>query len=184
MKTINHHFSFFCRTLAVLLLFFCVLQPANGQKVKTYKIWVALLDGTKVKGALYAVNEEQLVVVGEDLKRTQLDPKEIKVIKFRRAGSIGRGAWIGAASGVVAGVLVGLAADDEDDIIVKEASIGGGGILGLFIGTGLGIGIGSAKKKMVVNGDENAYRLHLSMLQKYAPQTGPKPMESGTASPK
>ena len=182
MKTINHHFSFFCRTLAVLLLFFCVLQPANGQKVKTYKIWVALLDGTKVKGALYAVNEEQLVVVGEDLKRTQLDPKEIKVIKFRRAGSIGRGAWIGAIAGLFAGAIVSVAVDDSGWDWGYAAA--GGGVVGLPVGAVIGMGIGSVKKKFVINGDENAYRLHLSMLQKYAPQTGPKPMESGTASPK
>ena len=132
------------------------------------------MDETKISGTLQAVKEKQIILVDEDLYRINLDSKEIDVIKLRRVGSMGRGAWIGAASGIVAGALVGAASHDENDLLLKEASMGGGGVLGLLIGTGLGIGIGSAKKKLVVNGDENAYRLHLPVLREYAPQTSTK----------
>ncbi len=174
MKTVNYPFLHFCRNTAVLLLFFCVILPAKGQKVKTYKIWVTLLDETKVKGTLYGVNEDQLVLVGGDLNQVIITPESIETIKLRRTGKIGRGAWIGAAIGTATGALVGLATNDRDEFLGDPIySMTGGGIVGLIIGTGVGIGIGTGKEKFVINGDESAFRLQLPVLREYVPRKIP-----------
>lgn len=57
------------------------------------------------------------MIVGEDLNHIKIVPKNIETIKLRRIGSVGRSAWIGAASGIVAGALVGLATNDEDEFL-------------------------------------------------------------------
>jgi hypothetical protein len=186
MGTINNHFKLFCKIFTILLLYFCMIFPASGQRVKTYKVWVTLMDRTKIKGTLYAVNEDALELLREDLKIIKLDPKNIEVIKFRRSGSVGRGAWIGAASGFVAGALVGLATNDRDEFLGDpQYSMLGGGIVGLPIGLALGTGIGSAKKKIIVNGNEDAYRSHLSLLREFTPQTSARDsIERGLEYPK
>ena len=158
MKTL--HFLF-----ALTLLF--TLATVNAQKVKTYKIWVTLLK-QEVKGTLYAANEDELVVLGEDLTQLKFVPGNIRVIKLRRKGKGGKGAWIGAVSGLVVGAVAGYASESGSGW--EEVGAIGGALVGAPTGAVLGALIGSGKDKYIINGDRDTYNSLLPMLQQYAPQ--------------
>lgn len=150
---------------ALTLLF--TLATANAQKVKTYKIWVTLLE-QEVKGTLYAANEDELVILGEDLTQLKFVPGNIQVIKLRRKGKGGRGAWIGAVSGIVVGAVAGYASESGSGW--EEVGAIGGALVGAPTGAVLGALIGSGKDKYIINGDRDTYNSLLPTLQQYAPQ--------------
>ena len=187
MKT-NNPFLSLSQLIGILFLLFCLIIPANAQKVKTYKIWVTLLNETKAKGKLYAANEHQLVVVGEGSNQIKIDPRNIEIIKIRRTGSGGRGAWIGALSGALTGGVAGYAGGDDEPGFFSwsaEDKAGIGAFVGAPLGMLIGVGIGLVKKRFVVNGDESAYRTHLPLLREYAPQSGlADPIGRGLKTPK
>lgn len=136
--------------------------------MKTYKIWVTLVDGTTIKGTFYDASKDTLVILGKDLKQDLISPNTIEVIKLRREGKVGRGAWIGAVTGTVAGALTGLITDDGEGF-GAEYSVLSGGIVGLPIGTAVGIGSSMGRKKFAIKGELSAYLGHLPELQKYIP---------------
>src|SRR5210317_849261 len=100
-------------TFRILLLLLLSLIPysVNAQKIKAYKARVTLIDESKVKGVLYTANEEGLVIMDVNLVDSVsfLDSRNIKILKVRKKGSIGRGAWIGALSGAALGAIIGFA---------------------------------------------------------------------------
>lgn len=155
------------RLLSVLILVF-TLSSAYAQKVKTYKVWVTLINETKHKGILYSANEDKFVILGEDLNQINIDPQTIDVIKVRRDGSVGKGAWIGAVGGLLAGAIVGYASESGSGW--EDVGAVGGGILGAPLGALIGVGVGSAKKKFILNGDRGTYTSILSKLKQYTPQ--------------
>jgi hypothetical protein len=149
------------------------MTAGHTQKVKTYKVWVALVDQQEVKGTLYAANEEGLVILGEDLNQLKFVPENIRAIKVRRAGGPGKGAWIGAVSGFAAGALVGAASasgSSGGDIISDDVVSIGSGFLGAPIGALIGFGVGSGKTTYRINGNRDTYNYFLPKLQEYAPQ--------------
>ena len=154
--------------LSILILGF-TLSTATAQKVKTYKIWVALVDQEEVKGTLYSVSKGELVILGEDLNQVKITPETIETIKLRKQGNVGKGAWIGAVGGAVVGGVAGLASGD-DGFITGEAMAAGGVILGAPPGALIGILIGSSKEKYTINGVRETYNSLLPKLQSYAPQ--------------
>ena len=169
MKTKKKFFPTTTLLMAVLILLFTSL-PAIAQNVGTCKAWITLIDGAKVKGTFYAANEDGLVIHSMDFKKVNLNPETIEVIKLRRSGRIGRGAWIGAATGLFLGALVGYATTDDDEFLGRGYGAAGGGVVGLPAGAVLGVAIGAARKKFVVKGDEGVYKSMLPELQKYVPK--------------
>lgn len=169
MKTSHRHINLFCKTLMILLLCFCAFSSAYTQKVETYKVWITLLDKTKVEGILYAANEHELVILNAQLEQRIFSAENIEVIKIRREGKRGKGAWIGAATGFIINAAIILADGFYDGIEAEGILIGGvtTGALGGFIG----MGIASGKKKFVVNGSKTTYLKHLAQLQRFAPHT-------------
>ena len=152
--------------LSVLTLFF-TLATANAQKVKTYKIWVTLVNQEEIKGTLFAADEDTLVILGEDLTQIKFTPGNIREIKLRRVGKGGKGAWIGAVSGALVLGVAGLASGD-DGWVPAEAVAVGGAFFGGSIGAVAGALIASSRERYIINGDRNTYNSLLPMLQKYA----------------
>lgn len=152
-----------------LLLFIFTLTAVDAQRVRTYKVWVTLLDETNIRGTLYAANQDQFVILGEDLAQLGFAPENLQEIKVRRRGNVGKGAWIGALSGAVVGGVAGLAGGDVG-FIDAEAIGAGYAILGATIGTLSGMAIGSGKEVYIINGDRNVYKSLLPELQQYAPE--------------
>ena len=165
------------RYIKVLLISFCLLWgfQGNGQKNKTYQAWAILTSGEKVSGALTAASQDGLILLDWYSRDTvaSLRGEDIKVLKFRRKGAIGRGAWIGAVSGAAVGVIIGFVdGDDEpegwwDFTLSAEQKAFGAGI-GLAIpGTFVGMIIGSLPKRFVIKGDRETYLSQLPEIEQY-----------------
>jgi len=153
--------------LAFLMSFSYGLNAQNNSKtIQIHKVWVNSMDGSKTKGVLYSADEQSInISKNNSLSNSNLiiiDCEKIDIIKIRRKGKVGKGAWIGAASGAGFGVAIGMATDSgELKSVVATAS---GLFLGI-IGTGVGAAVGSIKKKIKINGNSELFINNLSFLQ-------------------
>ena len=158
-------------TLIAFLLFFSIgLHAQNtSKKNKIYKVWITMLDDSKVQGVLYSADNEFIKISKNNSfdfsNLTTINFQNIDVIKIRRKGKIGKGAWIGAASGVGFGVILGLAS--ENDGWEGLVATGAGFFFGV-IGTGVGAGVGTIKKKIHINGNIEIYKSHLEEIKSYS----------------
>jgi len=157
--------------LITFLIFFSIgLRAQNtSKKIKIHKVWITMQDDSKIKGALYSADNESIKISKNNSfdvsNLTTIDVQNIDVIKIRRKGKIGRGAWIGAASGVGFGVVLGLVS--ENDEWEGVVATGAGFFFGV-IGTGVGAGVGASKKKIQINGDIETYKNNLAIIQSYS----------------
>lgn len=154
--------------LAFLMSFSYGLNAQNNSKtIQIHKVWVNSMDGSKTKGVLYSADKQSInISKNNSLSNSNLiviDSEKIDFIKIRRKGKIGKGAWIGAASGAGFGVALGLSAekDNQWDAVVATAS----GLFFGIIGTGVGAAVGTIKKKIQINGNSELYINNLSYLQ-------------------
>lgn len=154
--------------MAILLFFSFGINAQNStKKNKFHKVWITTLDGSKERGILFSADESSVKISKNNYfdisNLTSIDSENIDVIKIRRKGKIGRGAWIGAASGAGFGVILGLIVDDED---TNEGLVAtGGGITLGILGTGVGIVVSTNKKKVKINGEPSLYKDNLEFLQ-------------------
>jgi hypothetical protein len=140
-----------------------VYTQEKVKKVKKFKTWVSLNDGFEIYGILYQLKDSSITVTNTKMEKSKdIYIKNIQEIKIRRKNSIGRGAVIGGASGLVAGSLIGLAKGGEGFETI------GYGINLTVIGTGIGILTGTIKKKFDINGNLDNYTKNKEELRKYA----------------
>jgi hypothetical protein len=154
--------------LVFLMSFSYGLNAQNSsKKTKIYKVWIIKMDGSKNKGVLYSADAKSIKLAKNKSSSSSdlivIDGEKIDLIKIRRRGKIGKSTWIGATAGVGAGVVFGLAVDEGDGYggLVTSAS----GLFFGIIGTGVGAGIGTIKKKIRINGNSELYSSNLSFLQ-------------------
>ncbi len=155
------------RFFAFLMLFSYGLNAQNNSKtIQIHKVWVKTMDGSMVKGVLYSADEQSIKISKNNSFSNSdlivIDGEKIDVIKMRRKGKIGKGAWIGAVSGAGFGVALGLAANnDEWEGVVATVS----GLFFGIVGTGVGAGVGAIKKKIQINGNSELYISNVPYLQ-------------------
>lgn len=164
MKTIH---------LIGVILLFIISFTTVAQKSITHKVWVTLSDNSEVKGTLLQATEEGFVLVKEDLSKMEIVPQGVKTLKIRKTGSVGRGAWMGAVGGLLAGSLVGYASGDDAPGLLSwtaEEKAFAGAFVAAPTGTLLGMAIASGKETITVNGDVNLYKANLTQLKNYGPK--------------
>lgn len=144
-----------------LLLAIILAVPATslfGQnKEKTYKAWIKTMQSPTVYKGLFVANRNDEVELRDITKPIKIptlviSKSTIESFKTRRKGAIGRGALIGAATGLLGGVVWGLATGTDD----IEAGFGErtpervfvGGTLYSVLGAGIGAGVGAIKVKI------------------------------------
>ncbi len=156
--------------LAIFMLFSIGLQAQNtSKKIKPHKVWITLMDGIKVKGDLYSADDVSIKIAKNNSldvsNLTAISTQKIDIIKIRRKGKIGKGAWIGAISGAGFGIILGLATEDDGwEGLVATAE-------GIFFGdpgTNTSAGIGAIKKRIQINGNIDIYKSRLSEFQSYS----------------
>jgi len=162
--------------MGILLLYSMRGQAQNAtKKVKLHKVWVSLTDSSKVKGVLYSADENAIKIAKNysmDVSNlTSINYQNLDILRIRRKGKVGKGAWIGALSGVGAGMIIGLIdGDDEPELFsmtMEEKALLGGILLGV-VGTGIGALIATKKEKIVINGDIENYEKMLKTIQSYS----------------
>jgi hypothetical protein len=121
------------------------------------------MDESKVKGVLYTINEEGVLIMDQSLEDTVafIDYQTIEKLRIRRKGNVGKGAAIGFVVGTVGGVLIGNGMDSSGYGTL------GGFVFGTPTGTLIGMGIGSFKKSFQINGDPETYFTLLPELKSY-----------------
>jgi hypothetical protein len=124
------------------------------------------MDESKVKGVLYNINEDGVLIMNLSLEDTVafIDYQTIEKLRIRRKGNVGKGAAIGFVVGTVGGVLIG------NDMDSSGYGVLGGFVFGTPTGTLIGMGIGSSKKSFKINGDPEIYFNLLPELRSYAMQ--------------
>jgi hypothetical protein len=158
-----------------ILTIWCGLNHGYAQKVKYYKARVTLNNDSRVKGVLYAADEEGLILIDNKLLGTIMTVGygDIELIKVRKRGRVGNSALIGGAGGTALGALIGFAGgDDPEDCWIlcytaEEKALMGAVAL-VIPGAGIGALIGTESKKFEINGDLKQYKRSLSELKKYA----------------
>lgn len=174
--------------LSILILFFVapeLYSQDRTEKRKAYKIWVKKMDGSKVNGYLYSTTEQGINIStsssAEDLSLILIEAENIREIRLRRKGSVGRGLGIGFLGGALIGAIIGFADGDNDD---KCSPFFGGQIctegkksgekatelavgLGIF-GAGVGAVVGTGKKKFLIDGNTDTYISNLVVLKNYS----------------
>ncbi|WP_242120517.1 hypothetical protein [Aestuariivivens sediminicola] len=164
------------KTLAIII-FGMLLFPINmnaqtkTKKIRTYKVWITMLDGSEEKGMLYSADEEFLKISKsntlDESNVTAIHAGTIDVIKIRRKGKVGKGALIGGLSGIGASVLIG-ATTDDDNFFTREESAAIAGIVLVPLGTGIGALTGTKRELIPVNGNLKNYLRWLTTIQSYS----------------
>lgn len=141
-------------------------------KKKKYKASITLINQTeKIKGFLYKVNDSSVVVSSSSELLTEeftaslnnaIDIANIKKIKLRKKGNVGKGYIIGTSIGIALGVVAGVSVADGDGFPIL-ASAGMLGIVGSVVGTG--IGSISGTKRYTIEGSQETFLLYQEELK-------------------
>jgi len=154
-------------------------SPRNTQKLKAHKesrfhYWLTTKSEREVKGNLEETKDSSFSFStmhwsdGRRIFTTQDIPvAQIQDLQVRRKGSIGAGAIIGAALGVIAGASIGSATANNEGFLSPLANGIAGGVLGTLIGTGVGASIGSARKRIPINGSQASYVKERGKLKRF-----------------
>ncbi|WP_420378252.1 hypothetical protein [Gilvibacter sp.] len=160
--------------LLILIFSISFTYGQEQEKLKTYKVMVKKMDGTRVRG--YFIKADKNGITVDVSKRFEEDglvviaAADIAKIKLRRKGSITRGALIGLATGTAIGGLAGYTAGDDRGGFVSFTKEEKAVILGTFFGlcgTVIGAVIGTSRKKFYIYGSNDNYRKELPILQQY-----------------
>ena len=168
--------------LLVLFALACISTIAQKKKPnsKVFIARVAVIDNTRAKGVLYSVSDTTIVLIPLGKGTSIIDGKDTVVIRTRdakhinikRKGSVGRGIWIGLATGVGIGLIVGAATHEECEgggcvDLGAGTSAVGGAILGALPGAVVGAICGSVPHTFKINGQPLAQG-QKTKLEKFA----------------
>jgi hypothetical protein len=146
------------------------------KKIKLFNVWVFKTDQSKIKGLLYSADLDG-ITLAKDKKFNKADfvtisVSEIAKIKFNRKGQLGYSTLAGAMIGTAMGAMIGYSrGDDENSIIftmTKEDKAAVNGVIFGVIGGGVGLLMGTAKKKIVIDGNQKIYDSNLGTIQSYS----------------
>jgi hypothetical protein len=163
-------FSFFARSL-------------NAQDTVTsdmlYRTTVRILSDPSFTcyGALYEVKDSSIFISSRRLKdynsgkieALSFPVNDLKLIHTHKPGNGKKGAWIGAVSGIAAGMLFG-AATANNTMLGTGGNMAFCASFGLLIGTPTGFIVGkiNGHKRIPINGSMDEFNLKKDELKEYA----------------
>lgn len=161
MKTFKHIMGIF------ILLILLTARNYAQNKNETIFLRVYTLEGKKITGNIYSINDSLLVLKRGD-KEFSITPNSIKTIKTKRSG--GANILIGVGIGALVGGLVGNSqGDDEPGLFSysKEDYTLIYGLTGAAIGGAVGALTltGKKSKKYRINGDLEKWKLFLEDMK-------------------
>lgn len=160
--------------LCVFLIFSIGTKAQNTtNKIKIHKVWITMVDGSKIKGNLYAADTSGIRIMknksGDILNVTTINAVDIVVIKIRRKGKVGNSILIGGMTGVGASVLIG--ATTNDTFFTKGEVMAISSIVFVPLGVGIGALAGTKKENFIIGGNLSVYQSVLNEIQSYSIQT-------------
>jgi len=136
----------FCR-LAVIVLGFSLIAipgPLSARAGRGANLMVTLKDGRSVEGELIAVKPDSLLLYSSAAKDESVDLAGISSVRIIRKSKAGLGAICGLLAGVAGTAIYASAQKETDDpwtSFWQGLGVMGAGVM--FIGSGLGLGIGA-----------------------------------------
>ena len=141
---------------------------------KPYRAWVYSLNGQGTrKGLIHQVKDSSIIILPEwnGAYLQEIDVRKIRNVKIQKKGRLGKSIAIGALSGLVAGIAIGIAAGDdncgafpilcfsaeEKSAIYGTALATTGGLIGLVVG--------SMKISFPIHGRQKSYGMAKKDLQ-------------------
>lgn len=167
------------KTILVVLVLCCFQFIAEAQKTidpnVQYYSWIYLNSSQKpVKGVILETNDStiQFIQKSELVKNKAVAPYNaqsipvtaIEKIKIRKKNGVSNGLLLGAIGGAAAGAIIGFA--DGDDVcdgywcimlFSAEEKAALGAFTGIFPGGLIGALVGSRRKTIFINADQNLY---------------------------
>ncbi|MBK8705009.1 MAG: hypothetical protein IPN33_16555 [Saprospiraceae bacterium] len=146
-------------------------QKSGREKI--YQTWVKTYPpGEGIKGLLIETKDTSVLVAQSiyNLKKTtsEISVSNIDMLKFRKKGRPGKGALIGAVSGLSTGAIIGFAVGRRGDQDFKSSEKAVGFGIGLAIpGSIIGAVIGSIKVKIPIKGNIQNYQLQKNNIDAY-----------------
>jgi hypothetical protein len=153
----------------------------SQRRIKKNKVYNAILStvfqGGKYKGALIDVGDSSVTISSKGVSRL-IPSNSIKNIKFKRTGSVGRGAAVGALTGFFLGLSIGLASGDEEcppgtvcinETTATESGLAGGLVIGAT-GSVIGVIVGATSthgEKIAINGDRKIFVTKREEIARY-----------------
>jgi len=160
--------------IIVLLILMTEVNAQQSLKRKIYQMKIINQDGSVVKGNLARIDDGNLFL-SSDRGLLEVKTDQIRMIKVRRKGSVGKGIGIGAGTGALLGYIIGYSSYEEPDCTGTwfcidygpETEGMAGMTLGILLGGTVGGTIGSSSKKFEINGNQNSFDLIKPELSKY-----------------
>ena len=166
--------------LAALIPWLCLTflqaqDPSATQNTntKSYLVWV----NSTASNVRYLWDiTDSTITVGSSKKRSDMRLKtytaeQVKWVKFRQKGSVGRGAFLGVLAGATVGFISGFSQGDDDPAnfisITAEAKGTMLAIPGAVGGAIIGCLIGCIKTKIPINNSRNTLTEQRKVLEKY-----------------
>jgi hypothetical protein len=159
------------------------MNSMNAQDAVTrnmiYKTTVRILSDPSFTcyGALYEVNDSSILISSRRLKdynsgnveTLRFPVGDLKLIHTRKTGNGGKGAWIGAVSGVALGTLYGVLSGGNAVLTRGEATVVGAAF-GFVVGvpTGFIVGRIAGHKRIPINGSMDEFNLNKEKLKGYS----------------
>lgn len=182
MKLDLIRYRFIKCVIVFLYLLFCTPHILSAQytiqNIKIYKTWVTFnSEPFKIIGVLYQLKDSSIVLSNsiskndypDNIKTSEFNINTIEEIRIRRKNGIGKGALIGAISGLAIGVLVGYLSYEESSGGIdfgRGFSATGSGFFGAFLGAGVGVIFGTIKLRIPIQGKIENYNRNISSLRK------------------
>ena len=172
-------------TTIIFIILFC-FNSLNAQdsipKLTLYKSWIYMQEGKpyKIIGVLYEFKDSTVVLSNStNIKNyhynyfitQEISIQNIKEIEFRKVNNVGKGAWIGALSGLVTGVIIGFSAGDDIppsgylSTANQKAIVGGIGFT--ILGASIGALIGATTLRIPINGSMDNYKNNYDKLNEF-----------------
>ena len=158
--------------VALILISSSAICRTSEKKKKTivYYAWITLTtQKNKIKGVFREVDDSSVLIYTHE-QFMRIPAETIKKMVIRRKASAGRGALIGAGSGLVVGAVAGYGDGScegcfisaEENAVFGAIDLSGlGALAGTIIGT-------IPKKKVNISGDLGAFKSNHELLRRYS----------------
>lgn len=165
-------------TIAFFHCFTFLLGQSPSIKVKIYDAQIILIEGKLDQRVnLFELTDSAIFITNTSLLKSEIQhydystnrilfPENIKLIKARQKGSVGKGLMYGAVSGVIIGTLLGASWTDTDQGNVGYSILIGIGF-SIMPTTLIGGALGSINRKFHINQNYNTYQQLRPELEKY-----------------
>jgi hypothetical protein len=156
------------------------MSGINENRLRIYIAWISLNnDPIPFKGVLYEINDSSIMVSNSKLREnyytgrfevSKFNVNNIDIVKTRMKNNVVRVAIIGAATGFIAGGLIGLISGDDPtgffSFSAEEKALLFGGSMAAG-GAAIGALDGLVQIKIPINGSMENFKRNKSKLKRY-----------------